>query len=298
MGIASVLAGIAWDPQLRGILAVGVGVVVLLGSVYLLLLTNVGHRLGFLIAGTAFWGWLLIMGVVWWLYGTVGMIGDLPSWQVKEVVYPGTQLADLEEARTLDVAASGLPADPEEFLELGTEEQAEIADEVASDLGGWELLLESNPSFGEAKAAVDENFVAEPLDDGTVLLDSAADYVATYSFERGGKDGLKDDPSRIDRITHKLSTLVQLRHPPHYAILQIQPVLEQETIPGEAPPAPEADPTKPVISVIMVRDLGQQRLPGAGLTIASAIMFGIMASTLHRRDLAAMKARGLDPAGA
>jgi hypothetical protein len=288
MGIATVLAGIGFDPEIRAILALGVGVVVLL--------TNVGSRLGFLIGATALWGWLFIMGVVWWLYGTVGMIGDLPTWQVKEVVYPSTQLADLEDAHTLDVDESGLPENAEEFLDLPAEEQTEVADEVEPDLGGWKVLLESNPSFGEAKAALDEHFVAEPLDDGTLLLDSPEDYVPTYSFERGGKDGLKDDPSRIDRITHKLSTMIQLRHPPHYAVLQIQPALVQETIPGEAPPLPKADESKPVISVIMERDLGQRRLPGAGLAVSSAIMFGLLANALHRRDLAAMKARGLDTA--
>ena len=52
------IAGIAWDPQLRGILAVLVGVVVLMGSVYLLLGTNLGTRLGFLVAVTALFGWL------------------------------------------------------------------------------------------------------------------------------------------------------------------------------------------------------------------------------------------------
>ena len=296
MGNATVLAGIGFDPEIRAILALGVGVVVLLGSMYLLLLTNVGSRLGFLIGATALWGWLFIMGVVWWLYGTVGMIGDLPTWQVKEVVYPSTQLADLEDAHTLDVDESGLPANAEEFFDLPAEEQTEIADEVEPDLGGWKVLLESNPSFGEAKAALDEHFVAEPLDDGTLLLESSEDYVPTYSFERGGKDGLKDDPSRIDRITHKLSTMIQLRHPPHYAVLQIQPALVQETIPGEAPPLPKADESKPVISVIMERDLGQRRLPGAGLAVSSAIMFGLLANALHRRDLAAMKARGLDTA--
>ena len=38
------LAGIAWDPQIRGFLAVLVGVVVLMGSIYLLLSTNIGAR--------------------------------------------------------------------------------------------------------------------------------------------------------------------------------------------------------------------------------------------------------------
>lgn len=297
MAIATVLAGIGWDPQIRGILTLAIGVVVLLGSVYLLLLTNVGSRLGFLIAATAFWGWMFIMGAVWWLYGTVGMIGDLPTWQVKEVVYPSTALANLEEAHTLDVEQSGLPANAEEFLDLEPDEQLAVADVAAPKLGGWEVLLESNPAFGEAKAAVDEHFVSEPLDDGTLLLDSADDYVATYSFERGGKDGLKDDPSRIDRITHKIKTLFEFRHPPHYAILQVQPVVAQETVPGQAPPLPKADESKPIISVIMERDLGQRRLPGAGVTVASAIMFGLMANALHRRDLQAMRSRGLDPVG-
>lgn len=297
MGTATVLAGIAWDPQIRAFLTLGVGVVVLMGSVYLLLLTNVGSRLGFLVTATAFWGWMFIMGAVWWLYGTVGMIGTLPSWEVKEVVYPDTQLADLEEAHTLDVVDSGLPADPEEFLELDAEEQVAIGDEVAPELGGWELLLESNPSFGEAKATVDEHFASEPLDDGTLLLDSADDYVATYSFEQGGKEGLTSDPSRLDRIWHKVRSTFTFRHPPHYAILQVQPALVQETIPGQAPPSPKADESKPVISVIMERDLGDQRLPGAMLTVSSGIMFGLLANALHRRDLAAMKARGLDPVG-
>ena len=297
MGIATVLAGIAWDPQIRGFLALGVGVVVLMGSVYLLLLTNVGTRLGFFITATAFWGWMFIMGAVWWLYGTVGMIGDLPTWQIKEVVYPNTQIADLEEAHTLDVATSGLPSDPESFLDLDAAEQEALGDDLASRLGGWSLLLESNPSFGEAKAALDEHFVAEPLDDGSLLLDSADDYVATYSFEQGGKDKLKSDPSRIDRISHKITSMLEFRHPPHYAILQIQPALVQEAVPGQAPPVPTADESKPVISVIMERNLGDRRLPGAMLTVSSLIMFGLMANALHRRDLAAMKARALDPVG-
>jgi len=81
------LAGIAWDPQIRGFLAVLVGVVVLLGSVYLLLGTNLGARLGFLVALTGLFGWCTIMGLTWWVYGTIGMLGEAPSWEVKEVVY-------------------------------------------------------------------------------------------------------------------------------------------------------------------------------------------------------------------
>jgi hypothetical protein len=291
---AHLLAGIAWDPQIRGFLTLGVGVVVLLGSVYLLLLTNVGSRLGFLIAATAFWGWLFLMGAVWCIYGTVGMLGDLPAWHVKEVVYPSLQSADLSEARGVDVADSGLPPDVATFNKLDPAKQVALEAQVDEKLNGWTVLPQSVPAFGEAKAAVDEYFAATPLDDGTLKLDSAEDYVAQYTFERGGKDRMPADPSRFDRIAHKLDTLFTFRHPPHYAILQVKPSLVQATVPGQAPPLPKADESKPTVSVIMERDLGQRRTPGLLLAVASGIMFAVLCSALHRRDLRAMQVRGLE----
>ena len=59
MSVVPVLAGIAWDPQVRGILSVLVGVLVLMGSIYLLLATNLASRLGFLLA-------LVLLGVGLW----------------------------------------------------------------------------------------------------------------------------------------------------------------------------------------------------------------------------------------
>jgi hypothetical protein len=286
------LAGIAWDPQLRGFLAVGVGVVVLMGSVYLLLSTNLGARLGFLIAMSAIFGWCTIMGLTWWTYGTIGMLGEAPKWEVTDVVYPGLQDAGLEEARDLDTSA--LP-DPEELNDLEGDELEKTSDEVEPTLGGWELLPESNPAFGEAKATVDEHFAEQP--DEELKLAGAADYVTIYSFERGGKEGLPDDPSRIDRITTKLkNTFWQVQHPPHYAIIQVQPVIEQEPVPGEAPPVPTADPDAPVVSVIMERNLGDVRFPGAMLTVFSGSMFAVTILMLHRRDLRVAEVRGLLPA--
>jgi hypothetical protein len=286
------LAGIAWDPQVRGFLAVGVGVVVLLGSVYLILGTNLGSRLGFLIAISAIFGWCTIMGLTWWMYGTIGMLGEAPKWEVVGVVYPGIEDAGLEEARSLDTSA--LP-DPEELSRLEGEELEQTADEVEPTLGGWKILTESNPAFGEAKATVDAHFGEHP--DEELGLEAAADYVTVYSFERGGKDGLPDDPSRIDRLTTKLkNTFWQIQHPPHYAIIQVQPVLEKEPEPGAAPPTPTADPNEPVVSVIMERNLGDVRFPGAMLTIFSGSMFAVTVLMLHRRDLRVAEVRGLLPA--
>src|SRR3546814_15204356 len=79
------LAGIAWDPQIRGFLATAVGVVVLMGSVYLLVGTNLGSRLGFLLSGAAFFRWMPLMGLPWWVYGPIGLIGTAPHRVVGEV---------------------------------------------------------------------------------------------------------------------------------------------------------------------------------------------------------------------
>src|SRR5262249_28591895 len=53
------------DPTILGILTVVSGVVLFCGSVYLLLATNLGARLGFLIAATALTGLLTLIAVLW-----------------------------------------------------------------------------------------------------------------------------------------------------------------------------------------------------------------------------------------
>ena len=61
-----VIAGIGWEPEIRGALTVLVGTAVLMGSVWLILTTNLGNRVGTLNALAGFFGWMAIMGAVWW----------------------------------------------------------------------------------------------------------------------------------------------------------------------------------------------------------------------------------------
>ena len=295
MTALNLIAGIAWDPQIRGFLAVLVGVVVLMGSVYLLLGTNIGSRLGFLLALSAIFGWCTLMGMTWWVYGTIGMLGDAPKWVVDEVVYDaesaeaGLDVAALDEARQLDTTT--LPGSSE-VKELDVDAARDLSEQEEEALGGWELLSEANPSFGEAKATVDEHFAELP--DEELALEGADDYITSYSFERGGKDDLPPDPSRLDRIATKLKTTFwQIQHPPRYAIIQLLPVIEQEPVAGRPPPTPTPDPNKPVVSVILSRDLGDVRFPGAMLTIGSGLLFAVTLLMLHRRDLEVARVRGL-----
>lgn len=287
------LAGIAWDPELRGILTTAVGVTILMGSVYLLLATNVGNRLGLLIAAAGFFGWLTIMGGVWWVYGSIGMIGELPSWQVEEVLYPDTETSGFDEVQAL--STDELPP-AEEINGMDPADLEAIREDLEATTGGWKLLPQSDRSFGEAKATVDAHFVEHPVE--ALQIDGPEDYIATYSFERGGKSRLPDDPSRLDRIWTSLkTTLLEPTHPTRYAIIQIHPVIPQEAEPGQAPPPPELDLGKPTVSVIMQRDLGQVRLPGAALTIFSGIMFALLCMQLHRRDQRVAEVRALEPTG-
>src|SRR5688500_1513390 len=85
MGIIATEAGVnsgpgGWMPELRGILIVIIAVFTLMGSVYMVMLTNIGARLGFLVAFSALAGWMFIMGAVWWAYG-IGLKGPEPSWE-------------------------------------------------------------------------------------------------------------------------------------------------------------------------------------------------------------------------
>jgi hypothetical protein len=278
MTVNGILAGIAWDPEIRGILSVLTGVVVLMGSVYLLLATNLAQRLGFLLALAAVFGWMTIHGTMWLIYppGT-GPAGRGPAWEVEEIVYGDLSESLLDKAHTLD--ASTLPA-PEEVDDLEPEDVAALNEEHAGELGGWEMLAASDASRGEAQTAVDAL-----LAEGTVPgLEEADSRVFTYTFETGGKPQRESD-SVIDRITNRISNTLRLNHPTHYAIVQLRPAVDPgEPVPGDPPPTPEADEDAQVISAVLVRDIGERRLPAALIVGGSGLTFGLLCVMLHQRD--------------
>jgi hypothetical protein len=278
MTLVPTLAGIAWDPQIRGILAVLVGVVVLAGGVYLLLATNLTQRVGFLVILTALFGWMTIHGLVWWLYPPgQGPIGDIPTWEVEEVNHGDLSAALLDEAHDLD--ASGLPA-PEEVNDATDEQIVDINDELADQLNEWELLSPADASRAEAQSVADAT-LAEGVVPG---LEETTSYVHLYAFETGGKPERESD-GVWDRVTNRITNTLRVTSPPHYAIVQIQPAIDQgDLVPGQAPPAAEADPDAEVISIVMVRDLGQRRLVPALITIGSGLMFALLCAMLHARD--------------
>ena len=283
----NLLAGIAFDPTIRGILAVGVGVAVLMGSVYLLLATNTGNRLGFLIAITGFFGWMAIMGLIWWIYG-IGMQGESPSWEVVEY-----NAGDVDQAvtdRLRDLELDDLPQDDDgvDYDAMATlaedepERFAEINERFEEDSNGWTWLPASDPARGEAEATV-----SAELPECTTCnfgIENPADYIVLGAFEVGGKAGLPPDPTRWDRIRTQIVSALTIKNPERYAVVQVQRVIEQEPEPGQAPPTPVADPDEPVISVVMLRNIGDLRFPAAMITIGSSLIFALLCWVLHQRE--------------
>ena len=74
-------------------------------------------------------------------------------------------------------------------------------------------------------------------------------------------------------------------------MVQLQGVLYQPTVAGEAPPRPVVDPDEPVVSVVMIRDLGWVRLRPALVTIGSLLIFLALCYWLHVRDKELMARR-------
>ena len=348
MEAIELIAGLAWDPEIRGFLAVLTGVVVLMGSVWLLLATNSGIRLGTLIALAGFFGWMTIMSSIWWIYG-IGYRGDAPRWEEVEIVealdseghLTFAALDEAEELRSEDLptahqlvldADAGIEsvADPELRTEievanqefgvvtvadltadqtagLNDEEVTALADEeyaknraatlselaaVAPNLvnqdddalGGWTLL--STAQAGEAQASA----IAMLLDSGDYSFSTQSEFKLLDTFTIGGKRGLPADPSRWDRIETQIRTALTLTHPTRYGIVQMRAVLPKsiENLPGQAPKRPVADVNEPVVSVVMIRNLGNRRLVPALVALGSLMIFLALCYMLHERDKVVM----------
>jgi hypothetical protein len=96
--------------RLRGYFIVVFAVGLFCGSIFLLLSTNLGARLGFLIAFASLSGFLMLLGFIWFTNLTPlnALHGPPPHWAVKEVVDDPAQ-AKTDAART--IVTAGVPVE-------------------------------------------------------------------------------------------------------------------------------------------------------------------------------------------
>jgi hypothetical protein len=251
------LGALTWDPQIRGALILITAILILPGSVYLLLATNIGSKMGFVLAIAGLSGWVFVMAIIWAVYG-IGLKGRQPHWEVQEVVVADVKNAGVE-------AMQNFPR-------------------------GWKSLPPGNPARADAQAAADTFLLPAAEAAGehggggsggetepprfSSPFKSTADYVAVGAYEKGGDNEL------FTIGKHKFF----FRHSTRYAVLQLQPALDQSGGPGGAPPTPVPDPEEPTYSVVMVRDLGSLRFPPVVVAISFGLIFFVSCYWLHQRD--------------
>ncbi len=260
------LAGIAWDPNIRGVLVVLTGIVVLFGSVWVVLGTDTGFRLGTLLSLAALFGFLTILAGYWWVVSPNAWKGDDPSWvviDINRVDHGGSIIDDVQRLPNHDdlvaefgsahdlVAASDSEIANRDFNSPPTEEElAGLSPEKQAALIADRLLRNESISYSEL-AGVDRSVVEDAgLDFAGWRLMAAADageaqtvagaalvelgvlgaddpFLFHETVEIGGKPTLGADPNRWDRISRWFSNAARLRHPVHYVVVQVQAVDQQ-----------------------------------------------------------------------
>lgn len=153
LGILATEAGGNLDVlgQLRGYAIVFFSVGLFCGSIYLLLATDVGSRMGFLISFASLTGFLAMLGLIWFTNLTPlnALHGPPPHWKVLEVVDNPAQ-AKTEEVKEIEQKGEPLEA----------------------------------AAQGEIKATVDTAVTAEGSD--FKLFSSSSDYVVVNAEKLGG----------------------------------------------------------------------------------------------------------------
>jgi len=142
-----------WDPQIHGLLVVLLAIVLLPGSIYILLSTNLGARVGFLVAIAGLFGWMTLMCIIWTVYG-IGFVGNPPTWKVQQVIQG-------------DIGSSTLP----------------LLDGFPK---GWHQIPVGDPNETAAAAAADPSLAPPAASGKQGIFASSSDYIVVGAYDKGG----------------------------------------------------------------------------------------------------------------
>jgi hypothetical protein len=114
--------------QLRGAFVVVFAIGLFCGSIYLLLQTNLGGSLAFLISFSALTGFLMMLGMIWTTNFTPlnALHGPPPTWKVKQVV---DDLSQAKIVKVRDIEAKGRPLEQAQQGEIKASADAALTAE-------------------------------------------------------------------------------------------------------------------------------------------------------------------------
>jgi hypothetical protein len=232
-----------WDPTIIGILAPLSGVFLFCGSCYLLLATNLGARLGFLVAATALTGFMVLLSTLWLTTSTPleSPKGRAASWHVKEVV---KQTSDSKIGAVRDLGTDAKPA--------ATSDATTIRSFLDS------AFVKVTPAFG-----------VEPPNQPFARFDQASKY-------------LTDNPSQhlTTYITGGRDHLY-FWHTPEYAIVNFCTAVVPDVPFGAKPPLPTCDASDTHQVAVLQYDFGSTRLPPVCYLVGSIVLFVLSLLGLH-----------------
>ena len=239
-----------WYPTILGILAVVAGIALFCGSIYVLLGTNLGARLGFLVSFTALMGFMVLLTLLWMTTASPlnTLHGRTPSWKVEEIVADPAN-AKTEAIRDLDAVGR----------QVGETQQADI------------------------KAAVDETLILEeevaaegPLEPGDnkfAKFELVTDYKVLQTLKVGGSN-----PNPLE---------FEITHEPLYAVVEFCEMQVDTTTFGLPPDADRPCSSREDAErgfLVMRRDLGSIRVPPLVAFGGSVLLFGLGLLCLHWRE--------------
>ena len=253
-----------WYPTILGVLVVVAAGVLFVGSIYLILGTNMGARLAFLATFTALMGLMVVLTSLWVTTASPlnTLRGAVPAWQIQEIVADPAK-SSIDAVRNIE--QDGVKVDPIEAANV--------------------------------KAAVDEGLVTKadtaiekftPEDNQFAIYPDVTKYLVVNTWEIGGSN-----PSWLDG---------EFTHTPKRAVVQFCGTADNTQPFGVAPDAPAcaAEGTanaKDNGFVVLEYNLGDVRLPPVIAFVGSVILFvlGLLMLGWYEKDRRAEVAAASEP---
>jgi hypothetical protein len=248
-----------WYPTILGVLVVISAIALFIGSIYLLLGTNLGARLGFLVTFTCLMGFMLILSILWLTTASPleSPKGRVASWSVVENV------SDVTKAKT------------EAVHSIATKQHKATQTDASNVLAAVDAALitkESTPTV-----------TVTPNDNRFAKFGDVTQFMVLQTYAIGGSN------------PHFWKG--EFNHSTKYAVVEYCKTAEQVQTFGLPPLPPEcasgADAQRGF--VVAKFDYGTERLPPFLVIVITAILFGLGLLALHWREkdqMAAEAAKG------
>ncbi len=215
---------------------------------------------------------------------TEALLADLSD-EAPEVEAGSEPLPSPRDLAEADLAQATLISD---INDLDLAQAAALQASKNVDLGEFRYLITSDGVRGEAQASADAFLVEEEVF-------AAGEYLPLQfgAFIIDGKPVLQDDANVVDRVVHTFrETVLNPTFDREIIVVQVQAVVKEPTLPGQAPPVSTVDSETELVSVVMERNRGGPfpsifsglRYQPARFTVISGLIFAVLALNLHWRD--------------